>query len=144
MGWDKINSHKQQNFNILKYALFWQVPFVYKWNSGRTETRARRVIESCLPAMTAQLVERWAPGSDSPGSRCSGARYMIFLVGMVRGWWQRPRPVEVGERAGHVWLCGHIKLSALNSGVIPELMTWGWESGPVLQALLPAGPCFPD
>ena len=46
--------------------------------------------------------------------------------------------------AGRVRLCGHVKLSALNSAVIPELITGGWESGPALQALLPAGPDFSD
>ena len=32
----------------------------------------------------AQLVERWTPGSESPGSRRSGARYMKLLTGMAR------------------------------------------------------------
>ena len=31
-----------------------------------------------------QLVERWTPGSESPGSRRSGARYMKLLTGMAR------------------------------------------------------------
>ena len=42
----------------------------------------------------AQLVERWTPGSVSPGPRRSGARYMKLLTGMA-GWWEQPRPVEV-------------------------------------------------
>ena len=32
----------------------------------------------------AQLVERWTPGSESPGSRRSGARYIKLLTGMAR------------------------------------------------------------
>ena len=48
----------------------------------------------------AQLVERWTPGSESPGSRRSGARYMRLLTGMVCGRWQRPQPVEVSEWGG--------------------------------------------
>ena len=32
----------------------------------------------------AQLVERLTPGSESPGSRRSGARYMKLLTGMAR------------------------------------------------------------
>ena len=46
--------------------------------------------------------------------------------------------------AGRVWLCGRVKLSTLNSAVILELMTGGWESGSALQALLPEKPDFPD
>ena len=34
----------------------------------------------------AQLVERWTPGSASPSSRRSGARYMKILTGMASGW----------------------------------------------------------
>ena len=39
-------------------------------------------IRSARPV--AQLVERWTPGSESPGSRRSGARYMKLLTGMAR------------------------------------------------------------
>ena len=39
-------------------------------------------------------------GSDSAGSRRSGARYSNLLTGMVCGRWQRPQPVEAGERGG--------------------------------------------
>ena len=31
-----------------------------------------------------QLVERWTPGSESPGSRRSGARYLKLLTRMAR------------------------------------------------------------
>ena len=37
-----------------------------------------------LSRPVAQLVERWTPGSESPGSRRSGARYMKLLTGMAR------------------------------------------------------------
>ena len=40
--------------------------------------------ERCKARPVAQLVERWIPGSESPGSRRSGARYMKLLVGMAR------------------------------------------------------------
>ena len=46
--------------------------------------------------------------------------------------------------AGHVRPCGLIKLPTLNSADNLELMTGRSESGPALQALLPAGPEFPD
>ena len=35
-------------------------------------------------APVAQLVERWTLGSESPGSRRSGARYIKLLTGMAR------------------------------------------------------------
>ena len=92
----------------------------------------------------AQLVERWAPGSDSPGLRCSSAHYVILLAGMVRDWWQQLRPVEDDEWGMPCQLCGHVKLLALNSAIILELTTGGWESGPTVQSLLPAGLDFPD
>ena len=68
------------------------------------------VVDILLYAPIAQFVEFWIPGSDSPGSKRSGARYMILLTGMVRGRWQRPRPVEVSERGGlcPVRLCGQV------------------------------------
>ena len=53
-----------------------------------------------MAAPKVQLVEHWAPGSDSPGSRRFAARYMILPAGIGRGRWQRPRSVEVGERGG--------------------------------------------
>ena len=37
-----------------------------------------------LPRPVAQLVERWTPGGESPGSRRSGARYIKLLIGMAR------------------------------------------------------------
>ena len=37
-----------------------------------------------IQAPIAQLVESWTPGSESPGSRRSGARYMKLLTGMAR------------------------------------------------------------
>ena len=36
--------------------------------------------ESVLALHVAQLVERWTPGSESAGSRRSGARYMKLLT----------------------------------------------------------------
>ena len=38
--------------------------------------------------------------------------------------------LKVGERAGSVRLCGHVKLSTLSYVNNLELMTGGWESGP--------------
>ena len=44
-----------------------------------------------------------------------------------------------------VQLCGNLKLLILNSADNLGLMTGWWESGSgLLQALLPAGPNFPD
>ena len=40
--------------------------------------------QSSVARPVAQLVERWTPGSESPGSRCSGARYMNLLTGIAR------------------------------------------------------------
>ena len=37
-----------------------------------------------MTVSVAQLVERWTLGSESPGSRRSGARYMKLLTGMAR------------------------------------------------------------
>ena len=81
------------------------------------------------------------------GSRVRGAPALV-----TRSSWRGWSAVGGGGRgqlksvsgAGRVRLCGHVKLSALNSAVIPELTTGGWESGLPLQALLPAGPNFPD
>ena len=50
-----------------------------------------------LPAPITQLVEHWAPGSDSLGSRHYSARCMILLSWMIRGRWKWPRPVQLGE-----------------------------------------------
>ena len=49
--------------------------------------RQQRYSTSHLPGNArpvAQLVERWTLGSESPGSRRSGARYMKLLTGMAR------------------------------------------------------------
>ena len=73
----------------------------------------------------AQLVEHWVPGLTV---QVRAARNMVLLAGMVHGLWQRPRLVEVGERVGRVRLCGHVKVSTLNSAVIQESMSGCWES----------------
>ena len=40
------------------------------------------MIEVARPV--AQFLERWTPGSESPGLGRSGARYMKLLTGMAR------------------------------------------------------------
>ena len=60
-----------------------------------------------------------APGS-SPGSRRFGARYIEPPDGDGLRSRQRPQPVEVSERGGRVRLCGHVKLSLLNSADYQE------------------------
>ena len=91
----------KENFAVLRAAVF--LLFFKNLRGGRisaTNLVSYHNVTLPKPTPMAQLVRRWAPGSNSPDSRRSGARYTILLAGIVRGRWQRPRPVEVGELVG--------------------------------------------
>ena len=92
-------------------------------------------------ASIAQLVGRRAPISDGPSSR----RVLLSLhdpPGAVGG--SDRGQLKSVSGADRVRICAHVKISILNSAIILELMTGGWESGSALQAMLPAGPDFSD
>ena len=68
----------------------------------------------------AQLVERWTPGSEIPGSRRSGARYMYIYE--TPDWDGPVGGSSRGQLKSVEWddFDGHVKLLFLNSPNNPE------------------------
>ena len=109
-GNSDLTRAKQSEFRFLSMSMY-STSRQLSWKSTRLPVLTVRV--RVAPALVTWRV--WS----AVGGSCCGQLKSVSGVGRVR-------------------LCGHIKLSTLNPAVILESTSGGWESGPALQALLPA------